>query len=102
MKKIIVLIPIITITGCATNIRPSATGGSKADGTVTMSYQYGGFQKPVIDWNQAAIDAANRCASWGYTGAEPFGGSTSQCVFNNGYGCNRWQVNMQYQCTGQK
>ena len=89
------------LSGCATNITPQATGGSRSDGTVTMSYQFGGFQKPIVDWNTARANASRRCESWGYADAEPFGGASSVCVMSNMYGCTRHQINMTYQCIGQ-
>lgn len=88
------------LSGCATNVTPQATGGSRADGTVIMSYQYGGLEKPVVDWNTSKARASARCQSWGYTSAEPFGGTNSICLYGNIYGCNRFQINITYQCTG--
>lgn len=83
-------------------MRPVPTGGSRADATVDMSFEFGQFQKPVIEWNQAAVDAAKRCAVWGYTGAEAFGGQKNQCLQFGGVGggCARMGVTMTYQCTG--
>ncbi|NUA92531.1 hypothetical protein HT740_23515, partial [Escherichia coli] len=44
-----------------------------------MSYSYGMFESPVVDPQQGMNAAKARCAAWGYSGAEPFGGFTSQC-----------------------
>ena len=102
MKKgLAVAIAMILLAGCSTPMRPVPTGGSRADATVDMSFEYGEFQKPVIDWNQAAADAAKRCAVWGYTGAEAFGGQRNSCVQGGGMsGCARMGTTMTYQCTG--
>jgi len=92
----------VALQGCAVQKQLVATGGSRADGTVKMSYEFGMFEQPVINLQQGVQSATQRCQSWGYTGAEPFGGQTKQC---NGYGtggCNSWTVTVEYQCTGSK
>jgi hypothetical protein len=91
----------IVISGCATEETLVPTGGSRADGTVQLSYEYGLFQKPVVDMTQATQAAANSCATWGYTGAQPFGGQFNKCEVFNGYGnCLRMLVTVNFQCTG--
>ena len=102
MKNGVVFVFAVSLlAACATPMRPVPTGGSRADATVDMSFEFGEFQKPVIDWNQAAADAAKRCSVWGYTGAEPFGGQKNQCLqFGGVAGCARTGVTMTYQCTG--
>jgi hypothetical protein len=87
-------------TGCAVQKQLVPTGGSRADGTIKMSYQYGAFEAPTVDYRQAADSARQRCSAWGYSGAEPFGGSTSVCVGSYQGSCNTWQVTVEYQCTG--
>jgi hypothetical protein len=89
------------VAGCATVKVPQATGGSRSDGVVDLSYEYGMFEKPQVDWGQAASVARERCAAWGYTDAQPFGGAKSECQAFNGYGnCVRQLVTVSYQCTG--
>lgn len=101
MKKIFLLaFASLVLSSCATNITPVATGGSKADGTVTVSYAYGMFEKPVINWPAAERSAKARCNAWGYNSAEAFEGTQENCLAYNGYGnCVRNQVNLVYQCT---
>lgn len=92
---------IIALTGCATAVAPETTGGSRADGTVKLSYEYGLFQKPVVDWNQAQVSAAQSCKVWGYTSAQKFGGGEQHCEQADMYGnCIRMMVTVSYQCTG--
>lgn len=90
----------LSIQGCATPKQLSATGGSRADGTVKMSFEYGPFEVPQLDGSQGEAVATHRCAAWGYTGAEPFGGASKRCIDVSGGGCDRWQVTYEYQCTG--
>jgi hypothetical protein len=79
----------------------TATGGSKSDGTVKLSYQYGIFDEVKIDNNHAIQTAIKKCGRWGYTNAEAFGGSISHCQAYNGYGnCVRRLVTTEYQCIG--
>lgn len=92
---------LLALSGCATPVTPLPTGGSRAGGTVDMSYEYGALQKPVIDWDQARLAAKQRCAEWGYTDADAFGGMRTSCVYSSPYaGCGRWMDTMTYQCTG--
>jgi YecR-like lipoprotein len=88
-------------SGCATTqIVALPTGGSRADGTVELTYDIGGFQNGKVDYTGAQIQAEQRCAAWGYSGAEKFGGEKRICSAPSGYGCMAWQVTMPYQCTG--
>ena len=91
---------MIVLVGCASQKVLQATGGSRSDGVVNLSFETGAFESPVVDWNQANTVALKRCQAWGYTAAEAFGGSTSQCQLYNGYGnCLRAFVTVPYQCT---
>jgi YecR-like lipoprotein len=95
------LASLICVTGCAVQKQWIPTGGSRADGTVDLSYEYGMFQKPQVDETQGVDLAASTCAGWGYTGAQPFGGTLSRCEAVNGYGnCVRFLVTRKYQCMG--
>jgi YecR-like lipoprotein len=94
------LLITLAIQGCAVEKQLIATGGSRADGTVKLSFEYGAFEIPKLDTSQAMAQAQQRCAAWGYTGADPFGGGIKRCTFGNAYGCNRWLVTYEYQCTG--
>ena len=92
---------VILLGGCAVHENLVPTSGNRAAGTVTMSYEYGLFQRPVIDPAQGEAEAQQRCDAWGYSGAEPFGGGLATCEAFNGYGeCIRRRVDITYQCTG--
>ncbi|MES2295473.1 MAG: YecR family lipoprotein [Pseudomonadota bacterium] len=104
MKWILSAAGIVAATfilqGCAVQKTLEATGGSRSDGTVKFSYEFGMFQIPSVDIAQGTASAEKRCAAWGYTGAEPFGGQTRTC---NGYengSCNHCLVTDAFQCTG--
>ena len=89
------------LSACAVQKTMVPTGGSRADGTVEMSYEIGDMQTAKIDMKQAGKDAARRCQAWGYADAEPFGGEKRQCQKSGGLsGCSRTFVSMQFQCIG--
>ncbi len=91
----------ILVAACASNKILVPTGGSRADGTVELSYDVGIFQRPVVDWNKAVNTASRRCQAWNYTGAELFGGLRTYCHRYNSYGsCVQATVTAVYQCTG--
>ncbi|MCY1393922.1 YecR-like lipoprotein [compost metagenome] len=91
----------VAVTGCATKKDFYATGGSRADGTVDMAYDFAQFEQPVVDVNQAHNIAKSKCQVWGYQEAEAFGGKQQHCNQFNGYGtCVAGQVVIKYQCIG--
>ncbi len=91
---------VVFASACAVPKVPVAIGGSRSDCVVRMAYEYGGFEVPQVDAYATKASASQRCAAWGYTDAEPFGGAMSQCEAANQYGCIRYLVTMTYQCTG--
>ena len=98
-----VLLYILTaaiLSGCATPKNWIPYSGSKSDGMVKLAFDYGGFEKPEIQPGQANQVAGIKCRAWGYTGAENFGGITTQCLAWNQYGCIRQRVMTEFQCTG--
>jgi hypothetical protein len=100
MRPLIVLACLL-VSGCATTETPQAIGGNKAGGTVDLAFEFGLFQKPVVDWASANATAQQRCGAWGYSGAQMFGAANTQCEAMNGYGnCLRTRVTVTYQCTG--
>ena len=91
----------LAIGGCSTNKQLVATGGSRADGTVNLSYEHGPYEKPQLNLAQGLETARDRCRAWGYSDAEPFGGETRQCNMPGGYGgCYKWFVTLTFQCLG--
>lgn len=93
-------IAAVAVAGCTTVKEYAATGGSRADGTVRLSYEVGMFEQAVVDEEQGLRVARQRCATWGYSGAEAFGGVTRQCTSPSSSGCNVTLVTKEYQCTG--
>ncbi len=104
MRYGLVLAGVMTalVIGCASKKELIATGGSRADGTVVLSYEYGAFEQPKLDLAQGVSTATQRCAAWGYPAAEAFGGEQRQCQIASQYGCSRWFVSMTFQCTGKQ
>jgi YecR-like lipoprotein len=91
---------LLVLAGCETPVNMVPMNGSRADGTIDMAFEYGLFQKPVVDQQQAASNANATCSGWGYSGARPFGGANQRCVYMTNDGCMRFQVTVRYQCTG--
>lgn len=103
MRTLLLLGVCGALAGCATEKYLQATGGSRADGIIEMSYEYGIFEKPQIHLAEAQVTARQRCAVWGYTDAEAFGGQKQECQARNGDGnCLRWFATISYQCSGGK
>lgn len=98
--KIAFIAVLISMTACAVQKDWVATDGSRSDGVVTLSYDYGEFQRPVLDEAQGVQEATSRCEVWGYRGAVAFGGETVSCAVPDLFGsCSGWRVSKTYQCT---
>ena len=90
----------LALISCARNKELVPTGGSRADGTVHLSFEHGNLEIPKLNMEQGLVAARERCRAWGYTDAEPFGGQQRHCQLPNDYGCARWLVTLTYQCLG--
>jgi len=103
MRQLLMLVCLSSyLSGCAVQKQLVPTGGSRADGTIKLSYEFGLFEQPVLDPHQGYAAAKQRCNAWGYTDTEAFGGQMTQCINFNQHGCNRWMATVEYQCTGAK
>ncbi len=93
MKFIFALCFVLVLSGCSIKKEIVPVGGSKADGTIRMGYvvgdKFGAFERPQVDLQQAEELAAKKCKTWGYEGAEPFGGKTETCTASTAVGCTR-------------
>ncbi len=99
-QSIALLLIVAGLTGCATQKEWTATSGSRADGTVRLSYDYGAFEVPQVNDQQGTDIAKSRCIAWGYQEAEAFGGARQTCNNMTSSGCMGWMVTREYQCIG--
>lgn len=103
MKNLLLVLHLLVasvLVGCTTTKTLQPIGGSKADGTVTLAYEYNAFENPQIDWNLAKATAKARCVAWGYGNAEAFGGQKTRDTLRSADGtCYGQQVFITYQCT---
>lgn len=74
MKKVILFAGVALLCGsCTVQRELLVSGGSKADGTVTLvteSYNMG--KKVIIDREKGLEKAKDKCQQWGYKNAEYF------------------------------
>lgn len=72
---------------------------SRADGTVTLTTDY----STKVSYHSSELNkmAAQKCAVWGYKGAQSFGQEQRSClVVNRAGSCQRFRLTAKYQCTG--
>ncbi len=99
--KILLVLLTLTLSGCTIVQRPlQPLGGSKADGTVTLGLEFGGFKQVQGDWGQGQRAATRLCRGWGYSGAQRFNDGMQTCIRWNEFGCVRTRVTVEYQCSG--
>lgn len=108
MRKLVFVLAVgLVLAGCAKPVPKNwaATGGSRADATVELSYEYYvETEQPVLKDEEAMGLAVKRCRSWGYADAEAFGGVkyqdfTEQSMLTGRM--TRRHVTKTYQCIGQ-
>lgn len=102
---LLVLGLLLLASGCAQKVHKSwaATGGSRADATVDLSFDYVyETEEPIIDEAAGLALAEKRCQAWGYSSAEPFGGAkVNRNLESGGFGTvTRIHVTKTYQCLG--
>ncbi len=101
MSRLIIaaLAVVVFLSGCTAKVASAPVGGSRADGTITVAYEYGAFVSPEVDSEEMQKQAQDRYARWGYLTAERFGGGLRDCIHKNSNNlCLRWRVSIEYQC----
>lgn len=98
MKYLMVVVSAVILSGCTTAVTPVATGGSRSDGVIEMSFEYPALSTPKVDRVAALASAVKRCKTWGYQGAEAFDSGLQTCIAYSGMGCARFRVTTEYQC----
>ena len=96
VSSVIIISTLLTLASCSVEKKMSATGGSKADGIVKMSYEVGPFEQATVDKAQGSRSALKRCKAWGYKKVEPFEASSKKCIDQPN--CMRYIVTTEYQC----
>lgn len=97
---VILIAASTTLAGCATPVVPTVSGGSRADGVVVLTGDYGLWKKGEIDWREALVDAKAACQGWGYRDAKAFDRYQWRCTSDTPIGCANTQVTLRFQCTG--
>jgi hypothetical protein len=73
---------------------------SRADAVITLTLDYDPKKGARFHPQRPQQLAVQKCAVWGYKGAQPFGQAQDACIARNRNGCARKQLAMQYQCEG--
>jgi|SaaInlStandDraft_1057018.scaffolds.fasta_scaffold440080_1 hypothetical protein len=100
MKKFaLAVVALGLLAACEVEKTPVPTDGSKADGSVVLSYQVGAYEIPKVDWSAAQSSAVQRCRAWGYSSASAFDGDVRRCESSDVYGsCTMTTISRTYQC----
>ncbi|WP_025128235.1 YecR family lipoprotein [Pseudomonas sp. PH1b] len=89
---------VAVLSGCATPKQWEATGGSKTDGVVQVSYEQGQFENGQSTAAQGLATATERCKVWGYKNAEQSGSEKSICKTMGQFNCLQTTVTQDYLC----
>ena len=88
------------ISSCAVTREYAATGGSRSDGIVKLSYEVASYETAHVNEMQGLSLARRKCAGWAYKDAEPLGGTTRTCNVPGFGNCQSWLITKEYQCLG--
>jgi hypothetical protein len=102
MRRLLVVGACLVLGACATVVRDwEAVGGSRSDGVIRLTMQRHELEQVLPNEAQAAALAREKCAAWGYSGAEPFGATSRRCEALGGFtGCRVTALLREYQCIG--
>ena len=100
MVRLVLFMALISalLSGCTVTVVPVATGGSRADGIIKMSYQFSPITIPQVDKTAAIRTAAQYCKNWGYDTAVPFDAGLTSCSQPSDFGCDMHLTTIEYQC----
>jgi hypothetical protein len=95
---------VALVGGCVTPAKKlnwSLNSASRSDGVITLTTDYNPAQRAFWRPEEQNNLAIEKCAIWGYKGAQAFGQIQSGCRVFNQYGkCVRMQMTAKYQCVG--
>ena len=90
---------LVLFGSCKVSKQFAVIDGNRGAGTLTMAYEYGAFEVPMINWVETKQRAIERCRNWGYSNAEFFDRTIEECLSYNQYGnCLRTRVYIRVQC----
>ncbi|MDR1350055.1 MAG: YecR-like lipofamily protein [Zoogloeaceae bacterium] len=85
----------------ARKINWSLNNASRADGVITLATDYNSQQKAYFVPEEKNRLAVEKCAVWGYKGAQAFGQTQTSClVVDRSGNCVRTRLTTKYQCVG--
>lgn len=98
INKLIILLTLL-VSACATVKIPLPDTGNKDEGRVNLTYSYGLFEKPKVNWDQALVAATGQCKQWGYSPASKTSGPVDECIkIDQNNNCIQHLVTTSYQC----
>ncbi len=104
MRWIIIATAMATLGACGSSppgVSPSESGGSRADGIVTMTSTRTIYNAVGPDWEEAEAGAEKRCRTWGFEGAGAFSGWQDTCLGYDRHGrCLETATTQFYACDG--
>ena len=100
MRKAMTIALAVALVGCATVVKKEylAISGSKADGRITLGYDYTDMEIPEVDETDAYNTALRRCQNWGYEDVESFDVQKEQTGVDPFWGTEYWRVTRDFQC----
>lgn len=97
MTRFSLLIAVLAVAGCTTYKMWTESDADQSAGLVQLSYEYRRYESPQVDERAGIAMARERCAGWGFTGAQRKG-EDRNCIDGVKSDCSKWQVTREYRC----
>ena len=90
---------VLLVAACSMTSSPMIVDGDRSAGKVISTTGPTTEAAHEIDWMENGAEAVRRCLEWGYAGAEPFEGITTDMLGRDVWGATIWRHSRIYQCT---
>jgi hypothetical protein len=101
MARTLIAVCALAVAGCTTYKLWTEFDADPREGTIQLGYEYRKFENPQVDERAAIETARERCAEWGYKGAQRIR-EERICLDGTPDGskgdCSKWRVIRTYRC----
>jgi hypothetical protein len=89
------------VAGCVITKTLVPIEANRADGTITLAYEYGTFQNPKVNFAEGVDTVTAKCVEWGFVDVRRTSELITECIRDDILGgpCKVFRDKVTYQCT---